>query len=158
MKVKFERVTDHGFGQKKFDVGSLLSQVLMMSGSHSMVQYTRTTVMWPWRTLVKVMMLCSAWLNNQLVADLLLVTPQETGTFPMELEFLAVVASGTSTEQEVIWRYFCRGGEVERMEFTAVRYLMSWMSLRPYTLECTQQALVSGTCMLIPPTALTYWD
>ena len=40
MKVKFERVTDHGFGQKKFDVGSLLSQLRVMSGSHSMVQYT----------------------------------------------------------------------------------------------------------------------
>ena len=55
-----DRVTDHGFGQKTFDVGSLPSQVQVMSGSHSEVQHTRTTVMLPWRTLVKVMMLCSA--------------------------------------------------------------------------------------------------
>ena len=48
-----------------------------------------------------------------LVADLLIVvTPQGTGTSPMELGFLAVVASGTSTGQEVRVQYFFTGGEV----------------------------------------------
>ena len=62
----------------------------------------------------------------------------------MELEFLAVVPSGTSTEPQVrVWN-FCTAEEVERMESTAVRYLMQWMLPRPYTLECTQQALVSA--------------
>ena len=42
----------------------------------------------------------------------------------MELEFLAVVTGGTSTEQEVRVWYVCRGGEVEKKESTIVRYLM----------------------------------
>ena len=63
----------------------------------------------------------------------------------MELEFLAVVANGISTEQEVIWWYFCRGEEMEWMVFTVVWYQLQWTLLRPYTLECTQQVLVSGT-------------
>ena len=42
----------------------------------------------------------------------------------MELEFVAVVTKVTCTEPEVIWWYVCTGGEVERMEFIAVLYLM----------------------------------
>ena len=33
---------------------------------------------------------------------------------------------------------------MECLESTVVRYLMQGMSHRPYTLECTQQTLVSG--------------
>ena len=116
-----------------------------VSGFHSMVQHTRTTVLWSWRTLVKVMMMaCFAWLNTLPVANSL---PSGIGSSLMELEFLAVVTKRTCTEQEVIWWYVCTGGEVEWMEFTAVRYLMQWISSRPYTLECTQQVLVSSTRM-----------
>ena len=61
----------------------------------------------------------------------------------MELEFLAVVTIGTSTEQEVRVWYVCKGGEVECMEFTVVWYLMQQMSPKPYTLEYTQQVMVS---------------
>ena len=69
----------------------------------------------------------------------------------MELGFLPVVASGTSTEQEVTWYYFCTGEEVERMEYTVVWYLMQRMLPRPCTLECTQeQVLVSGMHIYIP--------
>ena len=115
-----------------------------------MIQYTRTTVLWPWTTSVKVMLLpCSATPTNLFVADVLMVImPEETGSFPMDLEFLALVSSGNSTEQEVRWGYFCTGGEVEWMEFTTVRYLMSWISTREYTLECTQKALVRDQYVL----------
>ena len=71
----------------------------------------------------------------------------------MELEFLVQVAGGISTEPEVRWWYVCTGEEVERKGSTTVRYLMQWRLSRPYTLECTQQALVSGTCapvLIIP--------
>ena len=61
----------------------------------------------------------------------------------MELEFLAVVTSRTFTEQEVRVWYIYRGGEVEWLEFTVVWYLMQQMSPKPYTLEYTQQVLVS---------------
>ena len=61
----------------------------------------------------------------------------------MELEFPAQVDGGTSTEPEVIVWYVYTGGEVERMGSTAVRYLIQQMLYRPYTLECTQQTLVS---------------
>ena len=67
----------------------------------------------------------------------------------MELEFKAVVANGTSTEPEVIWWYFCTGGEVERMEFTAVLYLIKMVMIRAHTLECTQKVQVSGTCIQV---------
>ena len=66
-----------------------------------------------------------------------------TGSFPMELEFPAVVNSGISTEPEMRWWYVWTADEVERMGSTAVRYLIQWMSTRTYTLECTQQAGVS---------------
>ena len=69
----------------------------------------------------------------------------------MELGFLAAVPSGTSTEQEVTWYYFCTGEEVERVESTAVRYLMQRITHRPCTLECTRQMLVSGRCIYTPP-------
>ena len=38
----------------------LSSQVQVISGSHSEIQHTRTTVVWPWKTLVKGMMPWSA--------------------------------------------------------------------------------------------------
>ena len=66
-----------------------------------------------------------------------------TGSFPMELEFPAVVTGGISTETEMKWWYVWTADKVERMESTAVRYLIQWMLYRPYTLECTQQAGVS---------------
>ena len=72
-----------------------------------------------------------------------------TGSFLMELEFPAVVNNGISTDPEVRWWYVCNVEEVERMGSIAVRYLMQCTSPRPYTLECTQQALVSGTCTLL---------
>ena len=68
----------------------------------------------------------------------------------MELPFKAVVGSGISTEPEVQWWYVCIGGEVERKGSTTVRYLIQQMSPRPYTLECTTQAVVSDTlCTLL---------
>ena len=70
-----------------------------------------------------------------------------TGSFPMELEFPAMV---TSTEPEVRWWYVWTADRVERMESTAVRYLIQWMLPRLYTLECTQQAGVSDiVCTLL---------
>ena len=118
-------------------------QVLMMSGSHLMVKYTRTTVSWPWRTLVKMMLPCSAGLTLLIVAaTLITATREETGFFLMELKSPVRVASGISTETEVTWWCVCIIEEVERRESTAVRCLIQWMLLRPYTLECTQQTLV----------------
>ena len=58
----------------------------------------------------------------------------------MELEFLAVVASGTSTGQEVRAQYFFTGGDMGQLESTVVISLLP----RTCTLECTQQALVSA--------------
>ena len=50
------------------------SLVQEMSGSHSEVQHTRTTVVWPWKRLVTMMiLLCFAWLTKLLVAGLLLL-------------------------------------------------------------------------------------
>ena len=49
--------------------------------------------------------------------------PLGTVSSPMELGFPARVPSGTSTEPEVGVQYIYTGGEVERMESTAVRYL-----------------------------------
>ena len=82
---------------------SLSFQVEVMSGSHSKVQHTRTTVVWPWRTLVKGMMPCTAELISLLVVFLQMLgmdLPKETGSFQMELELL--MNSGSSTEKEVI--------------------------------------------------------
>ena len=73
--------------------------------------------------------------------------PQETGTSPMEVGFSVMVGSGISSEPEVRWWYVCTAEEVEWKGSTAVRYLMQSMLPRPYTLECTQQALVSGMCI-----------
>ena len=141
--TKYQTLSDCG-------ISSSLVQV-RVSGPHSEVQHTRTTVSWTWRTLVKVMMPYSAWLTQLLVADFLIVVfPEGTGTSPMKLGFLAVVPSGSSTGQEVRVQYFFTGGEVEWMESTVVRYLMQWISLRPYTLECTQQALVSAKDWVVP--------
>ena len=64
--------------------------------------------------------------------------------FPVGLLMLHQVSSGTSSEPEVRWWYVWTVEEVEWKGSTTVRYLMQWMSPRPYTLECTQQALVSG--------------
>ena len=55
----------------------------------------------------------------------------------MELEFLVVVDSGTSTEPEVGWQYFCTAGEEELLESIAVIYVQTYM------LECTQPILVN---------------
>ena len=119
-------------------------------GSHSKVQHSITTVSWLRTTLVKMKMPCAVWLTILLVVDLLMGNqPEGTGSFPIKLEFLALMMGGTSTEKEVIWRYFCTGGEVERMEFTTVWYLIKRVMSRPHTLECTQQALVSGTYILV---------
>ena len=131
-------VTSFSTKDQTFSHSCISSSLVKVSGLYSMAQHTRTTVLWPWRTLVKVMMPCSAWLTKLLVADLLILCfPWGTGSFPMELEFLAVVSRGTFTEQEVRVWYFCKGEEVERKESTVVRYLMQWILLRPYTLECT---------------------
>ena len=62
----------------------------------------------------------------------------------MELQFLAMVHSWICTEPEVRWWYVWTAEEVERKGSTAVRYLIHLMLPRQYTLECTQQALVSG--------------
>ena len=64
----------------------------------------------------------------------------------MELKFLVQMWGGISTEPEVRWWYVCTAEEVEWKESTAVRYLTL---TRPYTLECTQQALVSGNLLKI---------
>ena len=65
--------------------------IQVMSGSHSVVQYTRTTVLWPWRTLVKMILPCSVKLTSLLVVDNLklvkLGLSLETGSFPIKLEF-----------------------------------------------------------------------
>ena len=81
--------------------------------------------------------------------------PWETGSSLMELEFPATLLmkhqtySGISTAPEVKWWYTCTGGEVERMGSTAVRYLMQWVLIRRYTLECTQEVSVTVTCTLL---------
>ena len=61
----------------------------------------------------------------------------------MELKFTMQGVTGICTEPEVRWWYVCIAEEVEWMGSTAVRYLIQRMLPRPYTLECTQQALVS---------------
>ena len=121
------------------------SQVQVMSGSHSEIKYAKTTVLWPWRTLVKVMMPCSVWLTSWIVAKLLVVT----GSFPMELEFPALVFSGISAEVEVRWWYVCTGKEVEWLGSTTVWYLIQWMLPRAYTLECTMQTPVMVSNMFM---------
>ena len=59
----------------------------------------------------------------------------------MELELLVVVNSGTSTEPDVRWWYFCSAGEEEQLESTTVMYMKTYM------LECTQPILVSFLSM-----------
>ena len=54
-------------------LGHLSSQVQVMCGSHSEMQHTRTTVVWPWRTLVKEMMPWIAELIKVLVAEVLIL-------------------------------------------------------------------------------------
>ena len=61
----------------------------------------------------------------------------------MELEFPAVVAHGISTEPEVRWWYVCIVEQVEWRGSTTVRYLIQQILIRPYSLDCTQQTLVS---------------
>ena len=62
--------------------------------------------------------------------------------FPVRLALQAY--SGISTEPEITVWYLCTEGEVERMESTAVRYLMLWVLSRQYTLK---QPLVSNLCI-----------
>jgi len=47
----------------------------------------------------------------------------ETGSYPMEVEFPAQVAIGTSTGPEVRVWYVSTAGEVEQKESTTVRYV-----------------------------------
>ena len=54
---------------------NILLFIQVVSGSHSKVQHTKTTVLWSWRTLVKVMMPCSAELTFSIVADLRILIP-----------------------------------------------------------------------------------
>ena len=108
-----------------------------MSGSHSEVQHTRTTVVWPWRTLVNAILPCSAWLTQLIVATWLIQVL--TGFFLMELEYPALISGGISTEPEVRWQYSYIVEELEWRGSTTVRYLIHWMFSRPSTLECTQQ-------------------
>ena len=71
------------------------------------------------------MMPCSAFLTLLLAARLLILTiylAQETGSFPMELEFAVQGTSGISTEPEGRWWCFFFVEEVEWMESTTVRY------------------------------------
>ena len=117
---------------KNKDISVPPTQVQVMSGSHSMVQHTRTTASWPWRALV--ILLCSVKLTSLLVANILLLG---TGSSPIKLEFPATLHRGISTETELRWWYSCIVEEVERMGSTAVRYLIQWMLPRTYTLECT---------------------
>ena len=64
----------------------------------------------------------------------------------MNLEFPVMVCR-ISPEAEVGWWLICTAEEVEWKESTAVRYLILLALLRPFTLEFTQQALVSGMCI-----------
>ena len=86
-----------------YDIDVSSSKVQGMSGSHSTIKDTRRTVVWPWRTLVKMILPCSAKLISLLFACVILLElglPWETGSFPMELQFPAVINSGISTEME----------------------------------------------------------
>ena len=74
----------------------------------------------------------------------------------MELEYPAVVASGIFTEPEVKWWFKCTAEEVEWMVSSAVRYLMQRMLTRSYTLECIQQAVVSGAYTLLFCSIIVY--
>ena len=76
-----------------------------MSGSHSMVQHTRTTVVWPWRTLVKEITIPFSVLVADHYIMVQMSLPKGTGTFLMELEFSAMINSQISTEPEVRWWY-----------------------------------------------------
>ena len=139
---------------------SLSSQEQEMSGSHSEIRHTRTTVRWSWSILVNMMVMpCSAWLTKLLVANIIWMEwgmTWGTGSSPMELEFtmkIHQVRSGMSMDPEARWWYVCTAEEVERRGSIAVRYLILWVSFRPYTLECTQ---VSGTCILHSVQLLSY--
>ena len=73
---------------KNKDIGIFPFCMQVMSGSHSIIQHTRTTVLWPWRTLLKGVIPCFAWLTSLLVADNLILVEiwlsQETGSSPNE--------------------------------------------------------------------------
>ena len=124
----------------------LTFHVQVVFGSHWEIRHTRTIVMWPWRTLVKMILPCSVWLTSLLVANIILA--YGSGIFQMEVKFAMQATSGISTVTEVRWWYVCIAEEVEMRGSTAVRYLMQWILPRPCTLECTQQAVVSGICTL----------
>ena len=114
---------------------------------HSEVQHTKITVSWTWRTLVKVMMPCGAEFLHMLVVGL----TQETGCSPMELEFPHQAYSGNSIVYHTVTTYFgmwfiCTAEEVVWLESSAVKFLVQQILSKPYTLEYTQQTLVSGIC------------
>ena len=94
-------------------------------------------------------MLCSVQPTSLFVAEIKMVLSQEVGSSQMELDFLVRGTSGTSTEPEVRWWYSCIVEEVEWRGSTTVRYLIQCMSPRTYTLECTQQTLVSDNVSVI---------
>ena len=119
---------------------SSLAQVI--SGFHSKVHHTKITVSWTWRTLVKVMMPCSAFPHLFVVG-----LTQETGSSPMEVEFPHQGYSGNSTVRTYFGMcYICTAEEVVWLESTAVKYLVQQILSRPYTLVYTHQTLVSGIC------------
>ena len=70
---------------------------------------------------MKIVLPYSVVLTLVLVADMI---QNQTGSFPMELEFPAKVANGIYTEPEVRVRYVCIVEEVEWPGSTAVRYLI----------------------------------
>ena len=74
----------------------------------------------------------------------------------MELVFPTLMTSGIFTEPEVRWKYVCIAQEVELMGPTVVRYLIQQMFSRPYTLECTQQTVVSDNNCLYTVVLFNY--
>ena len=119
------------------------SLVQIISGFHSEVHHTKITVLWTWRTLVKVMMLCCAAFPHCFVVGL----TQETGSSPMELESPHQAYSGNSTVRTCFrtW-YICTAEEVVWLESTAVKYFVEQILSRTYTLVYTHQTLVSVIC------------
>ena len=132
-----------------------------MFSSHSMVQNTETTVSWPWRTLMKMIMPCSVLQTQLLVVDKIIRMKMGpswgTGFLPIDLKFPEipiVVDFVISTWMHIIWWYVWTTEEVEWKGSTCVRYLIQWTLPRPYTLECTQQALVCQPSMFPRYTSL----
>ena len=99
-------------------------------------------VLYSWIILVNLVSHFSAWLIYLLVINLLIVIVVGTGSFPMEPGFQALLNSGSSSEPEVRWWYFCTAGEVEWMESIAAIYLVKMKTHTDFMLECIQPLLV----------------